>query len=53
MTYNGIMRTTDVEVRVHFPGDGNDTLVGETDQSSRASSDGKTGVKEHGAKGVL
>jgi hypothetical protein len=54
MTYNGIMRTTDVQVRVHFPGDGdNGTLVGEMDQSSRASSDVKAGVKEHGDKGVL
>ena len=53
MTYNGIMRTTDVQVRVQFAGD-NGTLVGaDTDQSSRASSDVKAGAKAHGEKGVL
>jgi hypothetical protein len=66
MTYNGIMRTTDVQVhfegdrdsRVHDHGHGHDTLRaggGDTDveMSSRASSDLKAGGKEQVEKRTL
>jgi hypothetical protein len=53
MTYNGIMRTTDVRVQVHFEGVESGTLAAETDQASRASSDLKAGTRIENEKGAL
>lgn len=53
MTYNGIMRTTDVRVQVHFEAGENSTLAADTDRASRASSDLKGGAKVEVEKGSL
>lgn len=53
MTYNGIMRTTDVRVQVHFEQGESGTLAADTDRASRASSDLKAGAKIEVEKGSL